>query len=100
MACFETQILLSNSMDITLCCCVQEGQQGHHIDGTVTPPAADAEEAAENMHVVLVADARKKLSRLEEYPIATQRRRISSWLARLGHDWGVAQQIMREIELI
>ena len=52
------------------------------------------------MHAVLVADARKKLVRLSRYPIATQRRRLSSWLARLGHDWGVAQQVLREVELL
>ena len=80
--------------------CAQEAQYVRRSDGTLAPPAADAEEAAANMHAVLVADARKKLVRLSRYPIATQRRRLSSWLARLGHDWGVAQQVLREVELL
>lgn len=80
--------------------CAQEGQQGRRTDGKSARFAADAEEAAANMHAVLVADARKRLVRLSRYPVATQRRRLSSWMARLGHDWGVAEQVLREVELL
>jgi hypothetical protein len=79
---------------------MQEGLQERSSDGSFTA-AADSEEAGrQRMHDALVAEARKRQSRLAEYPVIKQRRRLAGWLQRLGHSWDTTSAVLRAIDLL
>lgn len=77
---------------------VQGGYQTLNSDGFMSE-APTAEQGAHQMRADLLADARRRLATLQRYPVATQRRRLSAWLQRAGHDWGTTRDVLEELGL-
>ena len=75
---------------------MQEGQVERRYDGSYSDAPSEAE-AEGLMRAQLVGEARLRLRQMGPLPLDKQRRRISGWLARGGHDWDTAAGVLEEL---